>query len=74
MKFNKGDKVIIKSIKVKGTIESVRYSFIGSSNSENYYMVNYGGSTSGFKAEHLEIDKEYYRDKKINDILKNKDL
>ena len=82
MEFNIGDKVIIKSIKTKGEITDIRYR-------ERipiiYYIVNYvdtqGHKKSknvnclrGFQVEHLELDKQYYRENRIDDILKGKVL
>jgi hypothetical protein len=77
MEFNIGDKVIIKSIKTKGEIREIKPRF--NNFRIVYYIVDYfdvGGSkhSTGFKKEHLELDKQYYREKRIDDVLKGKVL
>lgn len=77
MEFNIGDKVIIKSIKTKGEITEIKHREVIPV--KIYYIVDYfdaSGSkhSTGFKGEHLELDKQYYREKRINDILKGKVL
>ena len=87
MGFNIGDKVIIKSIKTKGEVTQLIVprsdpklngsTQIGSN--ELYYIIDYyddlgGQHSTGFKEDHIELDKQYYREKSINDILKGKVL
>lgn len=76
MEFNIGDRVIIKSIKTKGEVTHISKD----RNGVTYYIVDYVDrnghkiATTGFKGEHIELDKQYYRENKIDDILKGKVL
>ena len=68
-KFNKGDKVIINSINTKGIISYIRYP-LHNEPQPIYYIVDYtNGSgdecSTGFKSEHIRLDKEWYRNQKI---------
>lgn len=77
MGFNIGDRVIIKSIKTKGEVTRISKD----RNGVIYYIVDYidrnghkNSISTGFKGEHIELDKQYYRENKIDDILKGKVL